>query len=39
MEARKTGKKKDPFVEDSNPNSNMLLYTTAQLTNVIKSWK
>jgi hypothetical protein len=39
MAPRKAGKKQDSFVEELNPNSDILSNTTAQLTNVIKSWK
>jgi hypothetical protein len=39
MAPRKTTRKKDPFVEDPNPNSNIFSDTTARLTDIIKSWK
>jgi hypothetical protein len=39
MAPRKEGKKQDSFVEESNPNSDILSDTTARLTDVIKSWK
>jgi hypothetical protein len=39
MAPRKARKKHDSFVEEMNPNSDILSNTTSRLKNIIKSWK